>query len=295
MSKIETIGILYAGEMGAAVGRLLSEDGLNVVTTCENRSPRTHLLCREAGLRCLDSLSEVVSVSDLLISLVSPASALPVAQEICELARRAGKHPIYLDANSISPATAQQIDALLQTCEIDLVDGGIHGLASRLVEQGTLYLSGARASEIVPLFSNRLRVEVLGDSIGQASALKMMLGGLSKGVAALFIELGVAASQAGLRDELLREYRRYYPALMEFIERVLPTYPQHARRRGEEMQELETMLLALGQSAHMAHGAKRTIAAIGTLDLNEDRGREEWNVEDVIEAIHAKNRLQREK
>jgi hypothetical protein len=55
-----TVGILYPGEMGAALGRLLREDGVRVVTTLEGRSPRTRRLCAEAGLSVLGSLAEVL-------------------------------------------------------------------------------------------------------------------------------------------------------------------------------------------------------------------------------------------
>ena len=52
-----TVGILYAGEMGAALGRALAADGLRIVTTLECRGPRTQRLCREAGLEELPDLT----------------------------------------------------------------------------------------------------------------------------------------------------------------------------------------------------------------------------------------------
>ena len=44
-----TVGILFPGEMGAALGLRLAESGLHVLTTLEGRSDRTAALC--AGLK----------------------------------------------------------------------------------------------------------------------------------------------------------------------------------------------------------------------------------------------------
>src|SRR5947209_1060988 len=97
-----TIGILYPGELGAALGRLLAGAGLAVVTTVEGRSPRTIALCREAGLPVVPSAQEVVERADLVLSVVPPARALDVARRVAEL-RTKNARPIYVDLNSISP------------------------------------------------------------------------------------------------------------------------------------------------------------------------------------------------
>src|SRR6266436_4029636 len=143
-----TIGILYPGEMGTSFGKLLSETGFRVITTVEERSPRTHRLCCEAGLSTVDSLDEVLKQSDVVISLVSPGAALCVARNVAAQIEGSARTLLYVDANSISPMTVAQISEALRPVPVDFVDASVIGLASQLRQRGTLYLSGSRAKEL---------------------------------------------------------------------------------------------------------------------------------------------------
>src|SRR6266576_224422 len=73
-----TIGILYPGEMGSTFEKILAANGFRVVTKLEGRSSRTACLCRDACLRALDSLADVLERSDIVMSFVPPGAALSV-------------------------------------------------------------------------------------------------------------------------------------------------------------------------------------------------------------------------
>jgi 3-hydroxyisobutyrate dehydrogenase-like beta-hydroxyacid dehydrogenase len=281
-----TVGILYAGEMGSALGRLLAEQGWRVVTTLEDRSFRTCRLCREAGLAVVDSLAEVVGEADVVISLVVPSAALAVAEACCRVLPP--RRPVYVDANSISPGTAACIGALLARSGVPFVDGSIHGLAAQLRTRATLYLSGPEAGALADRLGGALRVRVVGDEPGAASAFKMLLAGLSKGLVALFLEMGLLGCDLGLLDELLEGYRHYYPGIMEAVERLLPTYPRHAARRAEELAELEQTMAAAGATPCLVPAARRVIATVGRLRLPE----RPWEgLADLVEEIHRRRPL----
>jgi 3-hydroxyisobutyrate dehydrogenase-like beta-hydroxyacid dehydrogenase len=275
--------------MGSSLGKLLAAGGFRVVTTLEGRSPRTCRLCRDAGLEVLGSLVQVVRASEIVISLVTPASAVKLAEHFCDCAHLTARRPVFIDANSISPNTAQRIFRIVSRSRCRFVDASIHGLASRLSDQGTMYLSGRSAQAIAELFAPVVRTRFLGESPGTASAIKMLLAGMSKGVVALFLEMSVAARQLGLLDELLAGYRAYYPGVMTVLDRLVPTYPQHAMRRGEELNELEQTLLSMSLLPNMTHGARRTITEVGKLQLADrkiDSDSAEWSLAEIIEAIH---------
>jgi 3-hydroxyisobutyrate dehydrogenase-like beta-hydroxyacid dehydrogenase len=182
-----------------------------------------------------------VRVSDVLVSLVDPAAAEEVARSYCELAHLAPKHAIFIDANSIGPAKARAIARRVEHAGRSFVDGSINGLAKNLATSGTLYLSGAGADDVAAAFDGVSRVRVLGGEPGRASAMKMLLGGLSKGLCALFTELALLAERQGMLDAMLEAAGRTYPGVCAVAERMLPTYPQHAGRRATEMYELEMM------------------------------------------------------
>ena len=96
-----TIGILWPGAMGSALGRAWGEGGVRVVTTVAGRSERTRRLARDLTL--LGSVDEVVAASDAVVSIVPPARAVDQAHEIADAVTRTGRHPVVADLNAISP------------------------------------------------------------------------------------------------------------------------------------------------------------------------------------------------
>jgi 3-hydroxyisobutyrate dehydrogenase-like beta-hydroxyacid dehydrogenase len=255
---MSTVGILFPGELGTALATLLKARGHRLVTTAAGRSARTRQAARRAGFRLLPSLREVAGESDIVISLVPPRAALPVARAF---ARAAAARPLYVDANSVSPVTAAKIEKALKARGIPFVDAAIHGLASRLGTDGVLYLSGMRAEEVARLFGRSIPIRRLGRKAGGASALKMLTGGLNKGLAALYFELQDAASRAGLAVPLVEAYRDQYPGIMAVVDRITPSYAKHAARRADELRELERAMKHWGLSAEVIHGARRRISA----------------------------------
>lgn len=285
------VGLLYPGEMGAAVANLLRPDR-RVVTTLAGRGEATARNCRAAGVEVLDSLREVVRGAAALLVLVPPAAALGVAEQVrAELpARGPGDRLVYVDLNSVAPETVQGVAAVFAGAPVDFVDGAISGPASRLASGCTLYLSGARAGEVAALFEGKMAVRVLGDAPGQASALRMLLSGLTKGVIALFVELALAARQAGILDRTLAAYGASYPGILEVVERTLPTYPRHAGRRAQEMLEVENTLAQLGLHPTLVRGTREVTEAVANCSLPAGPGKA-WTVSEVVEELHARGAL----
>lgn len=264
-----TFGIVFPGDMGAAFGRLLQSGGFPVVTTLEGRSERTARACGEAGLAVLDSLGDVVAAADTVVSLVPPQAAVEVAERFADLAIEFGRAPMYVDANSVSPSTLGAVERHIERAGAALVDASIHGLASRIAAHGTLYLSGPAAGKLAEDWKGLIRIRCLGDRLGLASLQKMLLAGMSKGLVALFVEMALVARHSELLPEFLDETRRHYPAVMEMMDRLLPTVPRHARRRGAEMEELETMTERLGLRPGLIAECRRLYTELGRSDLEQ--------------------------
>ena len=115
-----TIGLLHPGEMGAAVGKCLAGAGHQVLWVPEGRSAATRERAEAAGLTGV-ALAEIVSRSDVIVSVCPPHAALDVARQV------AGFGGLYLDANAISPATAREVAAIVEAGGASYVDGGIIG------------------------------------------------------------------------------------------------------------------------------------------------------------------------
>jgi 3-hydroxyisobutyrate dehydrogenase-like beta-hydroxyacid dehydrogenase len=291
-ARLNTIGILYPGEMGSALGKLLSEGGARVIATAEGRSPRTHNLGLEAGLPLVDSIVELLDQANVVISLVPPGAALTVAAKVAALLEGASRKPLFVDANSISPVTVAQIEDVLRRASVPFVDASIFGLATQLRQRGTLYLSGSRAGELSTRFAPLLRVKVVGDSPGQASAFKMIISGIPKGLSALFIETMLFAREMHLLPAAIEGCDEIYPSIMEIMRRMLPTYPIHAGRRCEEIQEVEKTMLSNGLPPRMTHAAWEVTSDVASVPWAEGHQSPLWSMEDVLEAIY-QNTLQR--
>lgn len=233
------IAVLFPGELGARVGASLVEQGEMVITTHDGRGPATRRRSAESGMVVRSTIAEVVREADVILSLVPPAAAMDVARDYARLAHLAPSDALFVDLNSIGPALAIELSQAVEQGGRDFVDGAINGLASRFKSGGTLFLSGIRAGEVAALFEGVTRVQVLGPEAGAASAMKMMLSGLSKGICALYGELALAARKQGMLRELLEASSQIYPEVTGLAQRMLPTYAQHAGRRAAEMQQLE--------------------------------------------------------
>jgi len=241
-----TVAILYPGEMGASLGVALRTRGLRVVTCLRGRSRQTSRRCREAGIHVLESMDDVVRQAKVVVSLVPPAAARQVAEAYFNRVEVAPVGAVYVEANSIGPDLAVELATEARQCGVGYVDAAINGLAANLTSSSTLYLSGAQAGEISVLFGDGIRVDVLGEEPGRASAMKMLLGGISKGTCALFIELALLAHRHGMLKEFDGAVRRIYPGLWALVERMVPTYRRHAARRATEMAELRRTVLGGG-------------------------------------------------
>lgn len=260
-----TIGLLYPGEMGAALTAVLRGRGLRVLTTMMGRSPETAERCRRVGIEVLPALEDVIRHSDVVISVVVPAAAETVAIDYCRLAHLAPATALYVDANSIGPEQVTALGAQLKQAGRNFVDAAVNGLAKNLTTSGTLFLSGERAGEVAGLFAPAVQVRELGDEIGRASAMKMLLGGLSKGVCALFAELALLAERREMLDEMIEESSRIYPGLMQLVERMLPTYAQHAGRRATEMSEVDQTERATGMQPCVIDAVRQLHEELATI------------------------------
>lgn len=282
-----TIGIVSAGELGAVLGGILVGRGYRVVTALEGRGARTKQRAVSAGLEVVDSLAALARIADVVLSVVPPSAAVEVAEQYCAQAAPLPRR-LFIDINAIAPATVMRIDEVCRRQGVRCVDGAIHGMAARLPASGTLYLSGSEAAEAAELFGPSIRVRVLSGPVGKASAFKMLISGLAKGAVALFVEMAVAARRAGLLGELLACYGEAYPGIMALVERLLPTYPQHAARRGAELREVEDTLRALGREPCLVTAAQRVTTAMGRVDWSrraDAQDIEGWPVTAVIEAL----------
>lgn len=254
MSDEAIIGILSPGDMGHGIGWALRDHGARVVTALAGRSARTRSLAAEAGIEDLGTVDALVAAADAVLSVVVPASAVAVARDVAAALARRPRQLLYVDANAISPTTAQAVETIVTTAGGSFVDGCIIG--SPPPSDGTrLYTSGPEGARAAALLSRYgLETADLGPVVGRASGLKMCYAAYTKGMQTLALEVLVAAEALGLTDSLngtpggiARERSR--------LDRKLVTVPPKAHRWVGEMEEIARTLEDLGLPGGMLAGA----------------------------------------
>jgi len=273
--------ILYPGEMGGAVGKALVDGGWAVASCLEGRSSRTVAAAQAAGITPESTLEAAVAVADLVVSVVPQTAVIETAAAFAAAVGGTDRRPVYLDANSVAPATVAEVRTIVEAAGCDCVDGAFLGSAGALGRKTTLYLSGGPAREIGSLLGDALKCVVVNGDVGVASAFKLAFAGFNKGLVALFLEVMAAADRLEQRDALLECLREFYPGTVETVARLLPSYPRHAARRAEEMDELVSSLRAQGSEPVMAAGAAAVLARFAALHLNAGA---DWDLETVLEA-----------
>jgi 3-hydroxyisobutyrate dehydrogenase-like beta-hydroxyacid dehydrogenase len=288
-----TIGLLYPGELGAALASLLIKRGLRVVTTVNGRSGRTVERARLARMEVVPSLADVVRQAEIVISLVPPSAAIETADAWCALAASSPAGAIYVDMNSIGPELAATLARKVEAHGRDFVDAAINGSAANVAKSGTLFLSGQRAAEIAAFMGDSIRTKVLGDQPGRASAMKMLLSGISKGLCALFVETAVVARRQDMLGEMIEAATGIYPGVMAVVERMLPTYAQHAARRATETSEMEETARACGLDPFVLSAVRELHARLAEMAF-EDSPPAGWSVSNLIERIDSSGMLSEE-
>ncbi len=278
------VAVFYPGEMGCAVAKVFVAAGWKVCTHLWGPSLGCRGAAEAAAIADLGSLEEALAAVDLVVSLVPPAAAVESAEKVAEAARRTGRRPLYLDANSVAPATVAAVAAVCAAAGLDCLDGSFVGSAAELGRRTRLYLSGPRAGELAAAMPEAFHTTALGVDVGAASAFKLAFAGFNKGLVALFLEVMGAGVAAGRPDELLRCLREFYPGTLETLERLLPSYPQHAARRAEEMDELARWLSSEGRQAACAEAAGDVLRRAAAVGLDGER---RWTFAEALAAFVA--------
>jgi len=80
---------------------------------------------------------------------------------------------------------------------------------------------------------------------------------------------------------------------MEIMNRMLPTYPRHAVRRCEELQEVEESMLRSGLKPRIVPAVREVTSAVANVGwLNNNRDFRQWTIPEIVEQIHREGTLQ---
>ena len=287
--SIESVAILSPGDMGHAIGQLLRENELHVLTCLAGRSNRTRQLSEQAGITDVPSIKELVAQADVLMSVTVSEAVPGLCQEISEAVKATGTDLLFAECNAIAPELSREMESVLKSGGARYVDASIIGGPPRNGSSPRLYASGDNVAELLQLRDFGLDVRDLGDQLGRASGIKMCYAAMTKGTTALHAELLIAAEKLGLTEEVMAEFSNTQPAVVERMEGWMPGMPAKSRRWVSEMEEIEKPFSDLGLTPNIFKGVADMYRMIGETSLGDENPESRDNARNLAETIRAIN------
>ncbi|MCA0203091.1 MAG: DUF1932 domain-containing protein [Proteobacteria bacterium] len=264
---MQTLAFIGFGEAGQAFAGALARPGR--VTGFDLRD-------RRAAMAAAD-----VEASDRAMALAGAGAAwcLVTADQAEAAARECAAHlapgAFWFDGNSCSPGTKARAAAVIEAAGGRYVDVAIMAPVYPLRAAVPLLVAGPHAvAAEAALTALRMRPEVVGEQVGQASTVKMLRSVMIKGIEALTAECLLAARQAGVEGRVLASLQKSDPGF-DWTARSaynLERMAAHGIRRAAEMREVARTLRELELPDRMAAATALWQDQLGALGVAMEEG-----------------------
>jgi 3-hydroxyisobutyrate dehydrogenase-like beta-hydroxyacid dehydrogenase len=262
------------GEAGQAIAAGLRDAGVERIAAWDILFPQAEgeklkQAGEKIGVRLANSAADAVREADIIVSAVTAASSVDAAMSVAE---HLSGHPFYLDINSVSPARKQETAKLLGG-KARYVDVAVMAPIHPARHKTPMHIAGSEIDAIAPVMQALgMQTAIAGTEAGAAAAIKMIRGVIIKGIEALTEECFVAATRAGVADEVAASLVNNYPTLdwNKIVEYNLERMASHGTRRAAEMEEVAATLRELGVEPLMTEAIvkrQRAMGALGKQDI----------------------------
>jgi 3-hydroxyisobutyrate dehydrogenase-like beta-hydroxyacid dehydrogenase len=267
------VSFIGFGEAGQAIASGLRETGIERIAAWDILFPepageRLRAAGEKIGVRLANSAADAVAETDMIISAVTAASSVEAARSV---APHLTGSPYYLDINSVSPGRKRDTAKLLGE-HARYVDVAVIAPIHPARHRTPLLISGPHAEEISPLLRElEMQLSVVGPDTGNAAAIKMIRSVMIKGLEALTLECFLAATRAGVLDEVTVSLKNNYPTLdwTKIADYNLERMARHGERRAAEMEESAATLRELGLDPLMVDATVKRQREMGAIGKHE--------------------------
>ncbi|AOH83947.1 6-phosphogluconate dehydrogenase [Sphingomonas panacis] len=268
-----TIALIGFGEaaMAFAPGLSASLRAYDIKTDHADLAAARRDQYNSLGVTGCDTAAQAFDGAEAVLSLVTADQAL-CAAESAEIA----PGTLWFDMNSVAPDTKRAAAAAIHARGGRYVDVAVMSPVLPARTGVPLLVSGphAEAGAAVLRALGFGNVRVVPGAVGRASSIKMIRSVMVKGLEALTAECVLAASQAGVLDDVLAsldasEKPKPWAERADYnLDRMLA----HGLRRAAEMEEVVKTLDSLGTGSAMTTGTVVRQRAIGALGATPPDG-----------------------
>jgi 3-hydroxyisobutyrate dehydrogenase-like beta-hydroxyacid dehydrogenase len=269
--KLAFIGF---GEVGRTCARTLKEAGAGIDAAYDllfvgnaNQNASEEEAAR-LGVRTCRCSAEAIGGADWIVSAVTAHSSLAAAEDA---ARHLAKGQVFIDLNSVSPGRKRAASEAIAKSGARYVDMAVmapimpdgHRTATLVAGPGVAEIAGA-------LDRLGFRYEIVGENVGDATAVKMVRSIFVKGIEAVIVEGLLAGALSGTLDCVVPTLRKTFPGL-DWSK--LPSYnlermTRHGIRRAAEMRESAATVAELGLDPGLVKAIAESQQRIGDLGLD---------------------------
>jgi 3-hydroxyisobutyrate dehydrogenase-like beta-hydroxyacid dehydrogenase len=252
------IAIIGFGEVGGIFARDLIASGRHGVAAYDillddaESAARLRDKAQALHVTTCGSAAEAASGALVVISAVTPASALTVAEEA---ARFLARGQFFLDVNSVSPDTKRAAAEAVGRSGAHYVEAAVMAAVAPYGLKVPILLGGPHASIIKDILTPAgMTLELAATEIGKASATKMSRSIMMKGLEALMVECLYTARHYGVEHAVLASLAKTYPGMdwEKLGGYCLGRVIEHGRRRAAEMRESAATVAETGLAPLMA-------------------------------------------
>ena len=232
------------------------------------------------------SSAEAIAGADWVFSAVTADQSLVAAGAA---ARDLAAGQVFIDINSVSPDRKRASAELIGASGTVYLDMAVMAPVHPRGHATPVLIAGPQAAALSPkLAALGFDAQVAGDTVGAATAIKMVRSLFVKGLEAITVETLLAASASGCFDEILASLSKSYPGLgwPEIAAYNFERSLRHGTRRAAEMRESAATLDALGLRGALAAEIADVHARMGALESELDDG-------DLARAVEAVARARR--
>jgi 3-hydroxyisobutyrate dehydrogenase-like beta-hydroxyacid dehydrogenase len=253
----DAFGMIGYGEVGGILASALREKGASVTAwdvllRDASQAPAMQAKARAAGVTAAATANDMLYGADVVISAVTASNTLAAARDAAH-GIKAGS--FYLDLNSASPDTKAKCASLVESVGAHYVEAGVMTSVPPYGIKVPMVVGGKCAAELAArLAPYGFAMEVVSETIGVASAIKMCRSVIIKGMEAIVIESFTTARKHGVEARVLESLKETFPGLdwekqgAYFFSRVV----KHGKRRAEEMKEAAVTVREAGFDPFMA-------------------------------------------
>ena len=267
------VSFIGFGEAGQAIASGLRETGIERIAAWDILFPvpegaRLNAAGEKFGVRLATSAADAVRDTDLIVSAVTAASSFEAARSIAD---HVAGNPYYLDINSVSPGRKQETARLLDG-RARYVDVAVIAPIHPARHKTPLLIAGPHAEAVAPLLNEmEMKLSIVPGETGKAAAIKMIRSVMIKGMEALSLECFLAASRAGLLEEVTASLKNNYPTLdfTKIADYNIERMASHGERRAAEMEESAVTLRELGLDPLMVEATVARQREMGALGKND--------------------------